>query len=143
MPSAPHAVSRSILCVDDNPAVADAVRELVTRSGEFTWCGSLPDASGVVAYAQQHQPFVTLLDVDMPGPPSFDIVARLSRETTTRSVIFSGNVTRDLVQGAIDHGAWGFFLKSDGNEALMECLRQVAAGELAFSPEPALLYQLI
>jgi DNA-binding NarL/FixJ family response regulator len=54
--------------------------------------------------------------------------------------VFTGHVRRDLIDRALDNGAWGYVSKNDGEEELVASLRKVAAGEFALGPEARRLY---
>ncbi len=133
----------SILCVDDNISVVKALEVKLARTGLFDWKGSLPRANDLVATAVRENPFLVLLDVDMPGVDPFTALAELSdRCPNTRVVIFSGHVRRELVQRAVDSGAWGYVSKNDGEDELIKAIQGVAEGEFALSPEVQRIFAL-
>jgi DNA-binding NarL/FixJ family response regulator len=130
----------SILCVDDNTAVAEALRIKLRRAGGFDWKGWLPTAESLAEAIGRDPPELVLLDVDMPGPDPFAVLAEVSeRFPQTRVVMFTGFARRDLVVRALDSGAWGYVCKNDGEDELLSALQKVRAGELALSPEAARL----
>jgi DNA-binding NarL/FixJ family response regulator len=124
-----------ILCVDDNPRVAKALRAKLSHLAGFAWRGWVPNADTLVEQFGDDT-HVVLLDIDMPGRDPLDALADLmSRRPDVRAIIFSGHVRKDLIAAAIDSGAWGYVSKNDGEDALISALRAVAAGEFALSPE--------
>jgi DNA-binding NarL/FixJ family response regulator len=126
----------SVLCVDDNPQLAEALHVKLDRTPGFRWGGWLPDAGGLVAESQRGHPALVVLDIDMPGRDPFDALKDMTRHCPdTRAVVFSGHVRPDLVEKAVAAGAWGYVSKNDGAEALIGALRAVAGGEFAFSRE--------
>lgn len=125
-----------VLCVEDNPRVASALRTKLSQLAEFEWLGWLPTADTLADRADNDNPSIILLDLDMPGRNPLEALAELStRAPGVRVIIFSGHVRKDLIASAIDSGAWGYVSKNDGEEALLSALRSVVAGELAMSPE--------
>ncbi len=125
-----------VLCVDDNPHVADALRLKLSRTELFRWTGWLPSADSLVEEAKRTCPALVLLDVDMPGRDPFDAAAELVEVCPeTRIVVFSGHVRQELIDKALDAGVWGYVSKNDGEEELLKVLRLVAGGEVGFSPE--------
>jgi DNA-binding NarL/FixJ family response regulator len=44
-------------------------------------------------------------------------------------------VRRDLIDRALECGAWGYVSKGDGEAALFEAMRKAMGGELGLSPE--------
>lgn len=138
----PESTAISVLCVDDNRSIADAIREQLARAGGFLWCGWLADASSLAEAIALHHPLIVLMDLDMPGRPPFEAMRELAATPDLRFVILSGHVSRDLVLRAIDEGAWGYILKGDRDENIVDNLRQVASGALGFSAEPQRLLAL-
>ena len=47
---------------------------------------------------------------------------------------------QDLLDKALDAGAWGYVAKSDGEAALVAAIRTVAAGMVGLSPSIESLY---
>lgn len=124
-----------VLCVDDNPRVADALRLKVTRAGGFTWAGHLLAADDLLKHATDPVKLV-ILDLDLPGLNPFTAMRELAEQNENiRVVVFSGHVRRDLVDRVLSNGAWGYVSKNDGEDELIDALRRVLAGELAMSPE--------
>ena len=126
----------SILCVDDNRIVADAVAARMRREVGLRWIGHLACADDLAAVVSRERPFVILLDVDMPGRDPFDVMSiLLEKWPQCRVIIFSGHVQRELLDRAIQSGAWGYVSKSDGADAMLDGILRVAADEFALSPE--------
>jgi DNA-binding NarL/FixJ family response regulator len=50
-------------------------------------------------------------------------------------VMFSGHVNGAYLDRAMDCGAWGYLCKDEEPAALLDGIRQVARGELAFGKE--------
>ncbi len=125
-----------VLCVEDNPHVAEALRIKLSAEPGYVWKGWRRDASGLVKAVETLGPSVVLLDLDMPGPNAFDALAELSRSCEQcRTVIVSGHVRRDYIERALQAGAWGYASKNDDEEEILRVIGLVAHGEIAFSPE--------
>lgn len=131
----------SVLCVDDNNAVADALAIKLRRSGQFVWRGKLADAGALVETVLRDRPSLVILDIDMPGKDPFAALQEMSEQCPdTRAIVFSGHVSPDLVRCAIESGAWGYVSKSDGEESLVDAMQRVANGELVLSREAQQVY---
>ncbi len=141
MPEYQQGSAPSVLCVDDNPDVAEAIQLKLRIVGGFVWKGVLASADRLVETAVCDCPTLVLLDVDMPGKDPFVTLSELvERCPETKAVVFSGHVRGDLVRRAVDAGAWGYVSKNDGADELVAALRGVIAGELALSPEARTAY---
>lgn len=136
---------RKVFCADDNPLVTDALRLQIESAPDFRWMGCAEDADKLVEALAGPAgcPDVVLLDIDMPGKNPFDAIAEVAGHCgDTRVLMYSGLVQRELIDRAIQAGAWGYVAKSDGEEALFSAMRKVLAGEFALSPEVQAMYKL-
>jgi DNA-binding NarL/FixJ family response regulator len=57
---------RSVLVVDDSPAVRKAVCELLTRERKFEVCGEAENGSEAIEKAQRLRPALIVTDLSMP-----------------------------------------------------------------------------
>lgn len=133
-----------VLCVDDNEHVAAALQFILSRTKPFEWKGWLPSADELLGEAIKLAPAVVLLDLDMPGRNAFEAVADVVKHCPdTRVLIFSGHVRGDLVERALDAGAWGYVSKNDGEAELVKAIESVAGGHVAMSPEVKAAYDRV
>jgi two-component system, NarL family, response regulator DesR len=124
-----------VLCVDDNPFVADAVRIRLALHAGFDWVGHLTSADKLVDEVRQLQPDIVLLDIDMPGKDSLKALEELSIAVPrVRTVIVSGYERDDYLDRAVEAGAWGYVSKNDGPDQIVSAIREVHEGRFAFGP---------
>ncbi len=130
-------VRARVICADDNPLVGAALERFITRSPDFEWMGCADDADQLCEKVRSIGcPHLVLLDIDMPGMDPFTAVRELAVCCPdARVLMYSGIVRRDLIDRAIEAGAWGYVSKGDGEAALFDAMRAVLAGDVAFSPE--------
>jgi len=125
-----------ILCVDDKEEILWALAMHFARAKGFQVVGSLSTVNGLVAAVKGMKPDILILDLDMPGDSPLEALREISRScASTRTVVFSGHLRRELVDQAMDAGAWAYVSKSDGEAALVVAIRAVMAGQIAWSPE--------
>ena len=60
------AMLRSVLVVDDNPHVREALCELFTREGDFDVCGEAENGREAIEKAQRLRPDLIVADLSMP-----------------------------------------------------------------------------
>lgn len=136
MTDTPSPTTLSVLCVDDNAHVAEAIRVKLERSGGFKWQGWLPSADRLAETVEQSSPRLVLIDVDLPGKDPFEALADFAeRFPQSRAIMFSGHVRGELITRAFNAGAWGYVSKNDGDQELVLALHRVAGGEVSLSPE--------
>jgi DNA-binding NarL/FixJ family response regulator len=132
----PGGSESTVLCVDDNPHVTEALRTLLCRADGLRWIGSLPDATDLLERVEAERPAIVLLDLDMPGPDPIEVLAALTaRCPSTRTIVFTGHIRRDYIDRAIEAGAWGYISKNDAEDRLFDAIGQVLEGRFAFSAE--------
>jgi two-component system, NarL family, response regulator DesR len=131
-----HNRAIKVLCVDDNFLVAEGIRIKLLLEGGFEWLGQLPDANRLLAEVQRLRPDIVLLDLDMPGRDAFKALEELAQaEPDVRAVIISGHARSDLVDRAVEAGAWGYISKGDGTDAIVDGIRQVMQGQFVVGPD--------
>jgi DNA-binding NarL/FixJ family response regulator len=124
-----------VLCVDDNDMVAEAIRIKVRMAEGVSWLGRLADAGNLVETARELCPDVVLLDIDMPGKDAFVALEELASVCPeARVLMLSGHVRADLLDRAVEAGAWGYISKGDGIDSIIEGIRLVATGQFAMGP---------
>jgi DNA-binding NarL/FixJ family response regulator len=73
---------------------------------------------------------VVLLDLDMPGPNPIEVLRELTVQSPdVRVIVLSGHVRRELIDRAIEAGAYGYLSKNDDGGVLVDSIRAVARGE--------------
>src|SRR4051812_44818263 len=65
-----------LLVVDDNAEVRGALARWFSRLDDFAWLGALPGAQGLEDALVRLSPEVVLLDWDLPGVDTFELLAR-------------------------------------------------------------------
>jgi len=133
-----------VLCVDDNALLGDAIRQRLSMEKGLVWHGLLPDADQLLDQVLETSPDIVLLDVDMPGKDPFEVIKELSaRCPKTRVIMYTGHVHADLIERALEAGAWGYVSKNDDVSAIMKAIRSVVAGEVSLGPDVQAVYNAI
>jgi len=130
------------MCVDDNELIGDAIQIKLDLAGRFAWLGQLTDASDLVNEVLRRQPDVILLDIDMPGRDPLDALRQLTEFMPhVRVLMLTAYVRRELIERAIEAGAWGYLSKYSGGEAIVGAIDSVARGEFVMGPGVASAYR--
>ncbi len=120
----------SVMCIDDNLLLIDALERRFDIEPGFTGLQRADDLSTCVDRVVELQPTVVLLDVDLPG--GVDAMTLLDgiveRAPSTRVLVFSGFATGDLVRRAMARGGWGFVSKGTSAERLIGAVKRVVDG---------------
>lgn len=131
-----------VLIADDHPFVRAGVVALLSAAEDIELVGESADGDEVVRMADDLEPDVILMDVDMPGRTGFEATRELlTRHPALRVIILSVSlVTAGGPEVAASVGAAGYMLKGKPGQ-LVEAVRRVASGDTVwpreFVPPPA------
>jgi DNA-binding NarL/FixJ family response regulator len=125
-----------VICVDDNEEILWALGAYFAHVEGLEVVGSLSSSTGLLAAVKKMKPDIIVLDLDMPGERPLDVLRQVNRSCPlTRTVVFSGHLRKELIDQAMNAGAWGYVTKNDGEVALVTAIRAIQAGQIAWSPE--------
>jgi DNA-binding NarL/FixJ family response regulator len=102
------------LIVDDSPWFLDAARGLLEREG-ITVVGAVLNGAEALQQAQELQPDIVLLDIDLGGKSGFELARRLDREAglaAARVILISTHDEQDFAELIAASPAAGFLPKS-------------------------------
>jgi DNA-binding NarL/FixJ family response regulator len=130
----------SVYLVEDDPLVAQHVREVIKSSTSLRWVGHAPRLSVAREELPRTRPDVLLSDLGLPDGDGTELIGELSHAPAIEGVwhpnilVFSvfGDETR--VINAIAAGADGYFLKGCSADELVRAVEQAARGESPISP---------
>jgi CheY-like chemotaxis protein len=118
---------RTILIAEDSPTQATSLQDLLESQGLCVLCAF--DGPQALDMAQEHQPDVIVLDIEMPGMSGLEVAANLSREPRTQNIPIILLTTHDsskMAQKGFILGAVDFIPKDIFAQAvLLETLRQL------------------
>jgi len=124
----------TILLIDDHPLLRNGVKQLIELEESLQVIGEASNGAQGVALAEQHDPDLILLDLNMPGMNGLDTLVQLRTIALSgRVVVFSVSDHEDDVVNALKRGADGYLLKDMEPEALLKALHQAAAGQMVLS----------
>ncbi len=78
---------KSVLIVDDNASIRQALRELFEREADFEVCGEAENGKVAIEKAQQLRPDLIVLDLSMPVMNGFEAARVLKRLMPTVPLI--------------------------------------------------------
>jgi DNA-binding NarL/FixJ family response regulator len=127
---------RTVLLVDDHPAIRMGVRLMLERSERYTVCGEAGSASEALAEVKRLQPELAILDLSMDGDDGPQLVRQL-RERAANMQVLVYSVGNELVYGprCLKAGASGYLMKHHPLPAVLEALDAIAAGHTPVSEQ--------
>ncbi|MBK5071747.1 two-component system response regulator NarL [Budviciaceae bacterium CWB-B4] len=124
----------SILLIDDHPMIRNGVKQLISMDTSLIVIAEASSGEQGVELAEQYDPDLILLDLNMPGLNGLETLDLLrKRELSGRIVVFTVSNHEDDIVSALKRGADGYLLKDMEPEDLLEALRQAATGQMVLS----------
>ena len=118
-----------ILVVDDYAPFRTLVRQLITESQELPALRVIcetGDGLMAVRKAEEFQPDVILLDINLPGLNGFEVARQIRTVAPESKIVFlSEHRSPALVQEAISIGVHGYIVKSDVAHELSTAVQAV------------------
>jgi len=120
---------RSLLIADDDPVVLYRLKTQLSDS--FCVVGLAESATEAIALAEEHQPDVALLDVEMPGGGGRAAVPGIvGCSPKTRIVMLSADEIHNVVLELLSAGAIAYLRKGVAADQLAETLAQALRVDL-------------
>ncbi|MDN6114812.1 MAG: two-component system response regulator NarL, partial [Enterobacterales bacterium] len=124
----------TILLIDDHPMLRSGVKQLISLEPQLKVIGEASNGQQGIELAEELDPDLILLDLNMPGMNGLETLDQLRTRTLSgRVVVFSVSNHEDDVISALKRGADGYLLKDMEPEYLLRSLHQAAAGQVVIS----------
>ncbi|MFJ2552715.1 response regulator [Microbacterium sp. NPDC087591] len=128
-------MSISVIVVDDQPLVRQAVRDILTDGG-LRVVGEAANGRQAVALVADHEPDVVLMDIRMPemdGIAATESICAERRGSLARVLILTTFEEDEYVVAALRAGASGFIGKGAEPDEIVHAVRTIHAGESLLS----------
>jgi DNA-binding NarL/FixJ family response regulator len=127
-----------ILIADDHPVFRQGLRAIIEGAGDMVLVGEAATGLEAVAGAEEHEPDVVLMDLQMPELGGIEATRRIvARRPDARILVLSMIEQGDSIFAAIRAGARGYLLKGSDRAEVLRAVRAVAAGDAIFGPAVA------
>lgn len=132
-----HAIR--VLCVDDHAVLVEGLKAQFAIDGGITVVGRLATAARLVDEVERLRPDLVLLDIEMPGPDSFEMADRLKRaHPEVRVIMLSAHIRDAYISASFAAGVSAYFSKSDELEDIVSGIYEVVrsqAGTYVLGPK--------
>lgn len=128
----------AVVLADHQQVVRDSLATLLQTQPDMQVVGTAASGRQTLELVQRHRPDVLILELDLLESNGFEVLRALGQAgaSVPTLILTASDNEVDYVQ-AVRLGATGLVLKRDSPEKLFEAIRNVAAGQLAFSNEIA------
>jgi DNA-binding NarL/FixJ family response regulator len=131
MENQPHPLR--ILLVDDHAIFRQGLKLLLQGQRDLQVVAEATNARQALDLVAREQPHITLLDLDLEGTSSLDILESLqSLAPETRVIVLTGIRSKELQERALRLGARGFVTKENSADVIIRAIAKVRDGELWF-----------
>jgi DNA-binding NarL/FixJ family response regulator len=131
------------MCADDHAFLIEGLRARLATEPNMEFVGAVQTLEGLPAELDRLHPDVLLLDLEIPGPDVFQVIAEQTRRRTgVFIIVLSGHVRDRYIDSAVAAGARGYLSKSEDPAVLIDAIRRAARGEFVFSSTVALRVQM-
>jgi DNA-binding NarL/FixJ family response regulator len=121
----------TVVTADDNAAILDAVRDLLSAS--FSIVAQVGDGLEAFRAINEHSPQLAVFDLSMPKINGMEVARRLSQATHPTKIVFLTLMTGDdFIREAKRYGH-GFVAKSRLNSDLVPALYDAIEGKFFVS----------
>jgi signal transduction histidine kinase len=125
-----------VLIAEDEPAVRDAMADLVSSDPAMEVIGTAADAEQAIQVARAEKPDVALIDVKMPAGGGPRATREIRRESPqTQVVALSAYEDRRTVLEMLRAGVVGYVVKGTSAEEILYTIRRSMRGQGSLSVE--------
>jgi two-component system response regulator NreC len=125
----------TIVLADDHTVVRHGLRLLLERDGDTEVVAEAADAESALRYVRGHKPDVLVLDLNMPGRDSLEIIPEVADVSpSTRVVVLTMQSEPSFARAALRAGAAGYVLKDAADEILVQAIESARADRTYVDP---------
>jgi DNA-binding NarL/FixJ family response regulator len=124
-----------LIIADDHPMMRSGVKSVLLRNEQIEIVAEAKDGEEAYNSIIKFKPDIALIDVEMPKMTGLEIARRLSSEKIETKIIFlTMYKDEDMFNEAMDVGAFGYVLKENAVEDVLESVKVVAEDGYYISP---------
>lgn len=125
----------TIVIADDHELVRDGIRMVLESQPDFAVVAQAGDAESAARYVLGYKPNVLVLDLNMPGPPSLELLPEMAVSSPSTSVVvLTMQNDPGFARQALQAGAKGYVIKHSAATELVSAVRAVVAGDTYINP---------
>lgn len=125
-----------IIIADDHPMMRSGVKSVLLTDPQIEIIAEAKDGEEAYNLIKKYLPDVALLDVEMPKLTGLEIARRVAAENIKTKIIFlTMYKEEDMFNEAMDSGAYGYVLKENAVEDVLESVKVVFENRYYISPD--------
>lgn len=125
-----------LFIVDDHYMVIEGIRSLLQQEPGIELVGHAMNAASCLAFLQQQQPDMILMDINLPDQSGIDLCKQVREKYPSVFVLgLSTFNQQSFIQRMMDNGASGYILKNASADELKAAVQTVIRGRIYLSSE--------
>ncbi|NMH61518.1 response regulator transcription factor [Alteromonas ponticola] len=131
----------SVVVVEDQSLVRDAIATLLSLEDDFTVVATLKNGKDAWQWLETHpSPDIVLSDIEMPEMSGLGLAEKLHHSNLSCTLLFMTTFAKPgYITQALALGVKGFILKEADSHYLIDAMHRVCKGERVIDPELALM----
>ena len=128
-----------LFIVDDHYMVIEGIHSLLQNENNIDWMGHASNAASCMAFLQQQQPDIILMDINLPDISGIDLCKTVKEKYPGIYIIALSTFNQQsFIEKMMNNGASGYVIKNATQQELMEAINTVANGKEFLSFDAAL-----
>ncbi|WP_334322839.1 two-component system response regulator NarL [Gilliamella apicola] len=124
-------IKSSILLIDDHPMLRNGVKQLIHTVNHFEIVGETGSGIEGIKLAEELDPDVILLDINIHDVNGLDILRALrEKNISSRIIMFTVSNAKEDIITALKMGADGYLLKDMEPEDFIKALQDISIGKV-------------
>ena len=125
-----------VFLADDHTLFREGVKHLLSTEADVEVVGEASNGAEAIHRAEALRPDVVLMDIGMPGIPSFEAARTIRKANPSTKVIFLTMYDdEDYLRDGMEAGGSGYVLKDSAASQLVGAIRDVSRGGSYLSPK--------
>ena len=113
-----------ILIAEDNDDLRDLLVTIVSAEPDLECVGTAKDVEAVIACAAEHKADVLVLDLELQGRSSIDVLKAVrSAGNKLTIIVFSGHAHPEMIRHTLAAGADAYVAKGGDYQLLLDAIR--------------------
>lgn len=128
-----------LFIVDDHYMVIEGIHSLLKDESNIDWMGHAGNAASCMAFLNQQQPDIILMDINLPDTSGIDLCKTVKEKYPAIYIIALSTFNQQsFIEKMMNNGASGYVIKNATQQELMEAINNVAKGKQFLSFDAAL-----
>jgi len=123
-----------VVVIDDHPFMRQGIIAFLHNEYDLDIVGEADSGKAALDMAARLSPDIVLLDLNLPDMPGERVIKKLKKSyPLTKTIVFSNYSDSSHIQIAIKAGAFGYLVKTDPPEAVIQAIRDAMIGKKTFT----------